>query len=109
MEAMRDNRGAESMRLTTRIKAATDGRLSLSVEEIPTLDVHARNVGEIPETVQRAAAELIGRKEEDLDEPLVVEVSTDTGCSGRSFRHSLRVVRARPELSPAAVVLPVRL
>ena len=67
MEAARNNRGAESMRLTTRIKAATDGWLSLSVEEIPTLDVHARNVGEIPEAVQRAAAELMGRKEDDFD------------------------------------------
>lgn len=59
--------GAEGMRLTTCIKEATDGWLSLSVEEIPALDVHARNVGEIPVAVQRAAAKLMGREEQDFD------------------------------------------
>jgi ATP-dependent DNA ligase len=44
-----------------------------------------------------------------LVEPLVVEVSADTGWSGRSFRHPLRLLRARPELSPADVPLPGRL
>jgi hypothetical protein len=44
-----------------------------------------------------------------LVEPVVVEVSADTAWSGRSFRHALRVLRARPELSPADVMLPERL
>lgn len=44
-----------------------------------------------------------------LVEPLVVEVSADTAWSGRSFRHPLRILRARPELSPADVALPARL
>ncbi|HEX9088236.1 MAG TPA: ATP-dependent DNA ligase [Arthrobacter sp.] len=39
-------------------------------------------------------------------EPLVVEVSADVAWSGRSFRHPLRYLRARPELDPAAVQLP---
>jgi ATP-dependent DNA ligase len=42
-------------------------------------------------------------------EPVVVEVSTDTAWSGRSFRHPLRLLRARPELALTDVVLPDRL
>lgn len=41
-----------------------------------------------------------------LVEPLVVEVEADVAWSGRSFRHPLSFVRARPELDPAAVELP---
>lgn len=41
-----------------------------------------------------------------LVEPLVVEVAADVAWSGRSFRHPLSFVRARPELDPAAVELP---
>jgi ATP-dependent DNA ligase len=44
-----------------------------------------------------------------LVEPVVVEVSADTAWSGRSFRHPLRLLRARPELSPTDIVLPERL
>ncbi|WP_309070284.1 ATP-dependent DNA ligase [Arthrobacter sp.] len=44
-----------------------------------------------------------------LVEPLVVEVSADTAFSGSSFRHALRYIRARPELDPASVVVPVHL
>ncbi|MEJ1180391.1 hypothetical protein V9L18_14470, partial [Pseudarthrobacter sp. CCNWLW217] len=43
-----------------------------------------------------------------LVEPVVVEVSADTAWSGRSFRHPLRLLRARPELSPTDVTLPGR-
>lgn len=39
-------------------------------------------------------------------EPIVVEVSADVAWSGRSFRHPLRFLRARPELDPAAVQVP---
>jgi hypothetical protein len=38
-----------------------------------------------------------------LVEPIVVEVSADAACSGRSFRHPLRLVRLRPELCPGDV------
>ena len=41
-----------------------------------------------------------------LVEPVAVEVSADTAWSGSSFRHPLRVLRARPELSPADIILP---
>ena len=41
-----------------------------------------------------------------LVEPLVVEVAADVAWSGRAFRHPLSMVRARPELDPAAVELP---
>lgn len=38
-------------------------------------------------------------------EPIVVEVSADVAWSGRAFRHSLRYLRVRPGLDPAAVQL----
>ena len=41
-----------------------------------------------------------------LVEPVVVEVLADSSWSGRSFRHSLRFRRARPELPPEAVQPP---
>jgi hypothetical protein len=41
-----------------------------------------------------------------LVEPVAVEVSADTAWSGRYFRHPLRVLRARPELSPTDITLP---
>ena len=41
-----------------------------------------------------------------LVEPVAVEVSADTAWSGRSFRHTLRVLRAPPERSPADIILP---
>lgn len=44
-----------------------------------------------------------------LVEPLVVEVSADVAWSGRSFRHPLRYLRARPEMDPASVHLPAHL
>jgi hypothetical protein len=43
-----------------------------------------------------------------LVEPLVVEVSADVAWSGRSFRHSLRYLRVRPELNPDDVGVPDR-
>lgn len=44
-----------------------------------------------------------------LVEPVVVEVSADVAWSGRAFRHSVRLVRIRPELDPGGVKLPPRL
>ncbi|UKA52269.1 ATP-dependent DNA ligase (plasmid) [Arthrobacter sp. FW305-123] len=41
-----------------------------------------------------------------LVEPMVVEVSADVAWSGRSFRHPLSFIRARPELDPGGVELP---
>jgi hypothetical protein len=46
---------------------AIDGWLSLEVDEIPALVVHARSVGEIPEAVRSAAAKLLGRHKEDFE------------------------------------------
>lgn len=42
-------------------------------------------------------------------EPRVVEVSADVAWSGRSFRHPLGLLRARPELNPDEVQLPEHL
>ncbi len=38
-----------------------------------------------------------------LVDPIVVEISADVAWSGRSFRHAVRYLRARPELDPAEV------
>jgi hypothetical protein len=44
-----------------------------------------------------------------LVEPLVVEVSADVAWSGRAFRHSVRILRVRPELRPDDVILPAQM
>jgi ATP-dependent DNA ligase len=44
-----------------------------------------------------------------LVEPLVVEVSADVAWSGQAFRHSVRLLRSRPELDPVDVQLPAHL
>jgi ATP-dependent DNA ligase len=66
-----------------------------------------------PTNVKGTALDRFNRDKEPvaltLVEPVVVEVSADTAWSGRSFRHPLRLLRARPELSPADVTLPDRL
>ncbi|MEV7135854.1 ATP-dependent DNA ligase [Arthrobacter sp. NPDC093128] len=63
-----------------------------------------------PKTVKGTTLDRFNRDKEPvtltLVEPVVVEVSADTAWSGRSFRHPLRLVRARPELSPADISLP---
>jgi hypothetical protein len=43
-----------------------------------------------------------------LVEAIVVEVSADAAWSGSAFRHSVRLQRVRPELSPDEVELPDR-
>ena len=66
-----------------------------------------------PTSVKGTALDRFNRNKEPvaltLVEPVVVEVSADTSWSGKSFRHSLRLLRVRPELSPADVTLPDRL
>ncbi|MCT9627391.1 ATP-dependent DNA ligase [Pseudarthrobacter equi] len=44
-----------------------------------------------------------------LVEPLVVEISADAAWTGNTFRHAVRYLRPRPELSPGDVVLPDQL
>ncbi|MDQ0676564.1 ATP-dependent DNA ligase [Pseudarthrobacter siccitolerans] len=65
-----------------------------------------------PTTVKGTTLDRFNRDKEPvaltLVDPVVVEVSADTAWSGRSFRHPLRVLRARPELSPHDVVLGER-
>lgn len=43
-----------------------------------------------------------------LIEPMVVEVSADIAWSGESFRHSVRFLRARPDVDVWAVTIPAR-
>jgi ATP-dependent DNA ligase len=66
-----------------------------------------------PTVVKGTALDRFNRDKESvaltLVEPVVVEVSADTAWSGRSFRHPLRMLRVRPELSPDDVTLPDRL
>ncbi|WP_454700045.1 ATP-dependent DNA ligase [Arthrobacter humicola] len=63
-----------------------------------------------PATVKGTTLDRFNRGKEPVAltrvEPVVVEVSADTAWSGRSFRHPLRLVRVRPELSPADIGLP---
>ena len=49
------------VRLTVKIRNATDGRTDLQVLELSDLEVCVRGVREIPETVRDAAARLTGR------------------------------------------------
>lgn len=69
-----------------------------------------RQVHPWPETVKGTALDRFNRDKEPvtltLVEPVAVEVSADTAWSGRSFRHPLRLLRARPELSAADIGLP---
>ncbi|MDR6685456.1 hypothetical protein J2Y41_001009 [Arthrobacter sp. 1088] len=41
-----------------------------------------------------------------LVEPMVVQIPADVAWTGRSFRHSVACLRAKPELDAAAVELP---
>jgi ATP-dependent DNA ligase len=63
-----------------------------------------------PATVKGTTLDRFNRDKEPvaltLVEPVVVEVSADTAWSGRSFRHPLRLVRVRPELSPSDIGRP---
>jgi ATP-dependent DNA ligase len=63
-----------------------------------------------PTSVKGTALDRFNRDKEPvaltLVEPVVVEVSADTAWSGRSFRHPLRMLRARPELDPSEVRIP---
>lgn len=61
---------------------------------------------EITETMLDRFSKGRGTVRLTLVEPLVVEVSADVAWSGRSFRHPVRLLRARPELDPADVRLP---
>lgn len=54
------------MRLTVRIKQATDGRIDLHVEELPILELFVGRVADIPTVVAEAAAALTGRPKEDF-------------------------------------------
>ncbi|WP_422759189.1 ATP-dependent DNA ligase [Paenarthrobacter sp. C1] len=88
-----------STQLTTNASKALATHLHLPIENHPwpeeitpgTLDRFSKD---------KAAVRLT------LVEPIVVEVSADVAWSGRSFRHPLRYLRARPDLDPAAVAVP---
>ncbi|GLU61587.1 hypothetical protein [Paenarthrobacter ureafaciens] len=55
------------MRLTVKIRKATDGRLDLQVVEMPELEVAVRKFKEIPSAVIEAAASLTGRSQDDFE------------------------------------------
>lgn len=91
---------------STPLKTATARQLARWLEP-------PRNVHPWPETVKGTALDRFNRDKEPvtltLVEPVAVEVSADTAWSGRSFRHPLRLLRARPELSAADIGLPAML
>lgn len=55
------------MRLSVRIRKATDGRLDLQVLEMPELEVVVHRFKEIPEAVIDAAAGITGRPKDDFE------------------------------------------
>jgi hypothetical protein len=55
------------MRLTAHIKEATDGRITLRVEELPDLIIHVRTILEIPDAIRDAAAQLTDRDKKDFE------------------------------------------
>lgn len=55
------------MRLTVKIRKATDGRLDLQVLEMPELDVAVHKFKEIPAAVTDAAASLTGLPKDDFE------------------------------------------
>jgi ATP-dependent DNA ligase len=61
---------------------------------------------EITETMLDRFSKERGTVRLTLVEPLVVEISADVAWSGRSFRHPVRLLRARPELAPTDVRFP---
>lgn len=61
---------------------------------------------EITETMLDRFSKERGTVRLTLVEPFVVEVSADVAWSGRSFRHPVRLLRARPELAPTDVRFP---
>ncbi|MHC6223151.1 ATP-dependent DNA ligase [Arthrobacter sp. MMS24-S77] len=61
---------------------------------------------EITETMLDRFSKERGTVRLTLVEPLVVEVSADVAWSGSSFRHPVRLLRARPELDPTDVRFP---
>jgi ATP-dependent DNA ligase len=67
-----------------------------------------------PSTMRRSVVDRYNSKagelmELTLVEPIVVEISADVAWSGTSFRHSVRFLRARPELDVTDVDLPSQL
>ena len=63
----------------------------------------------IPETILNRFSKDRGPVSLTLVEPMVVEISADAAWTGNAFRHAVRYLRPRPELSPADVILPDRL
>lgn len=63
-----------------------------------------------PEEISQSALDRFSREKGPIKltlvEPIVVEVSADVAWSGRSFRHSVRYLRARPELEAENVEPP---
>lgn len=49
------------MRLTVKIKSASDGHMDLQVLELPELEVSVKAVRDIPEAVAKAAAAMTGK------------------------------------------------
>ena len=100
-----------------------DGELKIVGRSVPlpamtakALAVHlipARPPHPWPERIASGVVGGFGREREPVDltlvQPLVVEVSADAAWSGRTFRHPLRALRARPDLDPAEVRVPERL
>ncbi|MEV4988430.1 transcriptional regulator [Pseudarthrobacter sp. LMD1-1-1.1] len=55
------------MKLTARIRSASDGWLALEVIEMPGLEAAAKRFEDIPDAVRAAAAQSTGRPQTEFD------------------------------------------
>ncbi|ARJ07671.1 ATP-dependent DNA ligase [Cnuibacter physcomitrellae] len=96
-----------------------DGELRIVGRSTPLRAAPARGLGRLlrpavgeghpwPAQIKPGALDRFGNSGRELVdltlvEPIVVEISADVAWSGRSFRHAVRYLRARPELDLADV------
>jgi ATP-dependent DNA ligase len=94
-----------------------DGELRIVGRTVPLTAIASRGLGRElrpagtdhpwPVVVASATVNGFGANREPValtrTEPMVVEISADVAWSGRSFRHALRYVRARPDVDPSEV------
>ncbi|AXH37518.1 ATP-dependent DNA ligase (plasmid) [Humibacter sp. BT305] len=97
-----------------------DGELRIVGRSTPLRVAPARALGRLlrpavgeghpwPAQIKPGALDRFGNSGRELVDltlvkPVVVEISADVAWSGRSFRHAVRYLRARPELDPAELL-----
>ena len=62
---------ASIVNLTARIKEAADGRIAVTIDELPETIVHAPVLDEIPDVVKAAAAQILQQPEGGFDVQII--------------------------------------